>query len=331
MRRREFIAGLASAAVSPLAARAQRDGRMRHVGVLMPYAEANQDAQARLQAFRQRLVDFGWVEGREVRIDVRWAGPDAARQRSYARELVALAPDVILTGATTTAQALREATQAIPIVFVTLSDPVGSGLVSNLARPDANVTGFMQFEYSMAGKWLSLLKDAAPRLGRAAVLFNPNTLPFGPSYVRAAQEVGERLAIKVNAAAVHDAAAIEPTIAAMASSDDGGGGVVGLPDVFFADNMATIVGLAARYRVPVIYAFRVFAEHGGLMAYGTDQQVAYRDGATYVDRILRGTKVADLPVQFATKFEFIINLKTAKALGLTIPETLLATADEVIQ
>jgi putative tryptophan/tyrosine transport system substrate-binding protein len=329
MRRREFIAGLAGAAAWRLAARAQPDAQRRRVGVLMAFREIDQDAQARLQAFRQSLADFGWVEGHEVRIDVRWAGPDLAIQRSYARELVALAPDVILTSATTAAQALREATQVIPIVFVTISDPVGSGVVSNLARPDANVTGFTQHEYSMAGKWLSLLKDVAPRLARAAVLFNPNTLPFGPSYVRAAQEVGERLAIKVNTAAANDVAAIERIIAAMANSDDGG--VVGLPDAFFADNMATIIGLAAKYRVPVIYASRVFAVHGGLMAYGTDQRVQYRDGATYVDRILRGTKVADLPVQFATKFELAINLKTAKSLGLTIPETLLATADEVIQ
>jgi putative ABC transport system substrate-binding protein len=295
----------------------------------MALRETDQDAQARLQTFRQSLADFGWVEGREVRIDVRWAGPDVARHRDYARELVALTPDVLLTNGTAATQALREATHTIPIVFVTAVDPVGTGVVSNLARPDANVTGFMQFEYSMAGKWLSLLKDVAPRLARVAVLFNPNTLPFGSSYVRVAQEAGERLGVKVNAAAVDDAAGIEPAIAAIASSDNGG--VVGLPDVFFADNMASIIGLAAKYRVPVIFPRRVFVVDGGLMAYGTDQRVQYRDGATYVDRILRGTKVADLPVQFATKFEFAINLKTAKALGLTVPETLLATADEVIE
>ena len=329
MRRREFIAGLGGAAAWPLAARAQQDARMRHVGVLMALRETDQDGQARLQTFRQSLADFGWVEGRGVRIDVRWAGPDVARQRNYARELVALTPDVLLTNATTTTQALREATQTIPIVFVTLADPVGTGVVSNLARPDANVTGFMQWEYSMAGKWLSLLKAVAPRLARAAVLFNPNTLPFGPSYVRAAQEAGERLGVKVNAAAVDDATAIEPIIAAMASFDDGG--VVGLPDVFVADNMATLIGLEEKYRVPVIFPRQVFVEHGGLMAYGTDQRVQFRDGATYVDRILRGTKLADLPVQFATNFELAINLNTAKSLGLTIPETLLATADEVIQ
>jgi putative tryptophan/tyrosine transport system substrate-binding protein len=327
--RREFIAGLGGVAAWPLAARAQRNDRMRHIGVLMAHRETNQGAQARLQVFRQSLADLGWVEDREVRIDVRWAGPDVAQQRSDARELVALTPDVILTNSTTATRALREETQVIPIVFVTLTDPVGTGVVSNLARPDANVTGFMEFEYSMTGKWLSLLKDVAPRLARAAVLFNPNTSPFGPSYVRAAQEAGKRLGVKVDDAALDDAAAIEPMIAAMASFDNGG--VVAVPDVFNEDNMATLVEIEVKYRVPVIHSRPAYAARGGLMAYGPDYLSQYHDGAIYVDRILRGTKLADLPVQFATKFELAINLKTAKALGLTIPETLLATADEVIQ
>ena len=205
MKRREFITLLGGAAAAwPLAARAQQDGRVRRVGVLMAYAEADPEAQARFQAFRQGLADLGWVEGRNLRIDVRWAGADVARQQSHARELVALAPEVILASSTTATQALRDATRTIPIVFVTLSDPVATGVVSNLARPEANVTGFMSFEYSLAGKWLSLLKDMAPRLARVALLFNPDTAPFAPFYVRAAQDAGERLALKITAAGVRD-------------------------------------------------------------------------------------------------------------------------------
>jgi len=329
MRRRDFIAGLGGAAAWPLAARAQPNGRVRRIGVLIASSEIDQEAQARLQTFRQSLADLGWVEGHEVRIDVRWAGPDVAQQHVYARELIALTPDLLLTNATTATQALREATQAIPIVFVTLFDPIRSGVVSNLARPDANVTGFTQYEPSMAGKWLSLLKEVAPRLARVVVFFNPKTLPFGPAYVRVVQEAGERLGVKVSAATVEEAAGIEATVSAMANFDDGG--VVALPDNFAADNIATLIRLEERYRVPVIFFRRDFTARGGLMAYATDQRTQYRDAATYVDRILRGTKLADLPVQFATKFELSINLKTARSLGLTIPEALLATADDVIQ
>jgi putative tryptophan/tyrosine transport system substrate-binding protein len=329
MRRREFIAGLGSAAAWPVAARAQPDGRLRRIGVLIASSETDQEAQARLQAFRQSLVDLGWAEGRDIRIDVRWAGPDVARQQTYARELVTASPDVLLTNATTSTQALREATRAIPIVFVTLFDPIRSGVVSNLARPDANVTGFTQYEPSMAGKWLSLLKEVVPRLARVAVFFNPKTLPFGPAYVRVVQEAGEKLGVKVGAGTVDDAAGIEAMVAAIANSDDGG--VLALPDNFAADNVATLIRLEEKYRVPVIFFRRDFPARGGLMSYATDQRTQYRDAATYVDRIFRGTKLADLPVQFATKFELSINLKAARFLGLTIPETLLATADEVIQ
>jgi ABC-type uncharacterized transport system substrate-binding protein len=211
-------------------------------------------------------------------------------------------------------------------VFVSLSDPVASGVVSNLARPEANVTGFMPFEPSLASKWLSLLKDIAPQLARVAPLFNPGTAPFGP-FVRVAQEAGEGLALNISPAPVHDVAAIEPAVAAMA----GGGGLAVLPDSFNVENRRTIIALAAKYRVPAIYAARFFAVDGGLMSYGTDSVLQFRDGATYVDRILRGAKVSDLPVQFATKFELVINLKTVKALGLTVPDTLLARADEVIE
>jgi putative ABC transport system substrate-binding protein len=233
----------------------------------------------------------------------------------------------MLVQGTPATQALRDATRTIPIVFVNLADPVDTGIVSNLARPEANVTGFMIYEPSMAGKWLSLLKDMAPRLARVALLFNPDTAPYA-SYVRASQEAGERLALKIAAAGVRDAGEIERAIAAMAGSDDGG--LLVLPDVFNVANSATTTALAAKYRVPAIYASRQHVASGGLMAYGADQPHQFRDGATYVDRILRGAKPADLPVEGPTKFHLVINLKTAKALGLTIPETLLATADEVM-
>jgi putative ABC transport system substrate-binding protein len=331
MRRRQFITvlGGAAAATWPLAARAQQGDRVRRIGVLMAYGEANPDGQARIQIFRQGLADLGWIEGRNLRIDVRWAGSDVAHQRSHARELVALAPEAILANSTTATRALWDATRTIPIVFVNLSDPIITGVVSTVARPEANVTGFMQFEYSMSGKWLSLLKDVAPRLARVALLFNPDTAPYAPFYVRAAQDAGESLALKITAAGVRDAAGIEPAIAAMAGSDDGG--LLVVPDVFFAPHRATMIALAAKYRVPAIYYIRAYAAAGGLMSYGADERLQLRDGATYVDRILRGAKPAELPVQFATKFELVVNLRTAKAIGLTIPETFLVRADEVIE
>jgi putative ABC transport system substrate-binding protein len=330
MRRRELLALLGGAATAwPLAARAQQGERMRRVGVLMPYAEDYSAAQARLQAFRQGLANLGWVEGRNLVLDVRWAGPDIARQKGHAHELVALAPELILVQGTTTTQALRDATRTIPIVFVAVSDPVATGVVSNLARPEANVTGFMQYEYSMAGKWLSLLKDVAPRLARVALLFNPDTAPYAPFYVRAAQEAGERLVLKITAASVREVAGIDPALAAMAGSDYSG--LLVLPDVFSQSNSATTIALAAKYRLPAIYTTRPFVVDGGLMSYGADQTLQYRDGATYVDRILRGAAPGELPVQFATKFELVINLKTAKALGLEASQQLQSLADEVIE
>jgi putative ABC transport system substrate-binding protein len=326
MRRREFISLLGGAAVGPIAARAQQPDRVRRVGVLMPFAETDRDGQRPIQTFRQGLADLGWIEGRNLRIDVGWAGPDAAAQRSHARDLVALAPEVILASGTIASQALRDATRAIPIIFVGLSDPVATGIVSNLARPEANVTGFMNYEHSMAGKWLSLLKDVAPRLTRVAVLFHPEAT-WAPFYVRTAQDAGERLSLKVTAAVVPDVAAIEPAIAAMS----GDGGLVIFPDGFNIANRATTIALAAKHRVPAIYTGRYNVVDGGLMSYGAEILAAFRDGATYVDRILRGAKPGELPVQFATKFDLVINLKTAKALGLELPQTLLALADEIIE
>jgi putative ABC transport system substrate-binding protein len=257
---------------------------------------------------------------------VRRAGPDVARQRSEARELVALAPEVMLAFDTPTTQALRDATRTIPIVFASLSDPVFTGIVSNLARPEANVTGFLGYEYSMAGKWLSLLKDMAPRLARVALLFNPDSATYAPLYLRVAQEAAGRLAIKVTAAGVRSTAAIEPAIAAIAGVDDGG--LLVLPDSFNSLNRATTIALTAKYRVPAIYPNRT---DGGVLSYGPDFSDMFRRAAAYVDRILKGAKPGDLPVQLPTKFELVINLKTAKALGLDVPPTLLALADEVIE
>jgi putative ABC transport system substrate-binding protein len=307
-------------------ARAQQRERVRRVSALMPFAETDRGGQRAIQSFREGLADLGWIEGRNLRIDVGWAGPEAEPQRSHARDLVALAPEVILASGTIATQALRDATRAIPIIFVGLFDPVATGIVSNLARPEANVTGFMNYEHSMVGKWLSLLKDVAPQLTRVALLFHPenNRASF---YVRTAQDAGERLSLKVTAAVVPDVAAIEPAIEAMS----GDGGLAVFPDGFNITNRATTIALAAKHRVPAIYTGRYNVVDGGLMSYGAEILVTFRDGATYVDRILRGAKPGELPVQFATKFDLVINLKTAKALGLTVPPTLLATADEVIE
>src|SRR5262245_44236117 len=332
IRRREFMTLLGSAATAwPLAARAQQLEPVRRVGVLMPFAETNQEAQARMQAFRQGLTNLGWVEGRNLRIEVRWTGPDVVSQRSHGHELLALTPDVILTSTSPATLALREATRTIPIVFVTLNDPVITGIVSNLARPEANITGFATSEPALAGKWLSLLKDMAPGLARVALLFNSDTsAPFTSFYMRAAQDAGERLALKITAAGVRDAAAIEPAIAAIAGSDDGG--LVVLPDGGFnISNGATTIALASRYRVPAIYFIRSLVVEGGLMSYGANSRIQFRDGATYVDRILRGAKPGDLPVQLPTKFDLVINLKTAKALGLDVSQQLQFLADEVIE
>jgi putative ABC transport system substrate-binding protein len=327
MKRRDFITLLGGAVAWPLAARAQQGERMRRVGVLFSFPETDQEAQARYQAFRGVLADLGWIEGRNLHLEMRWAGPDVERQRADARELVALSPDVILTISTNTTQAARDATRSIPIVFVSLSDPVATGVIVNQARPEANVTGFMSYEYSLAGKWLGLLKDAVPRLGRVALLFHREVAaPYASYYLRSAQQAGEPLGVKAAAAGVLDVAEIEPVIAAMAPPDDGG--LMVLPGI---RDVPTIIALAAKYKVPAIYSGRSYVANGGLMSYGGDLLQPYRDGATYVDRILHGAKVSELPVQFPTKFELIVNLKAAKAIGLSIPEAFLLRADEVIE
>jgi len=327
MRRREFIAGLGAAAW-PLAARGQQGDRMRRVGVLWSQSLNDAEMQELFVESLRRLGELGWVEGRNVHFDVRWAG-DVARQREYARELVALSPDVILVNGTVAVQAVRDATRTIPVVFVNLSDPVATGVVSNLARPEANLTGFSAFEYSLGGRWLSLLKEMVPPLSRVAALFNPNTAPFAPFYLRAIRDATDAAVVKFAPAGVSSATEIEVAMAALAGSDVGG--MVVVPDVFNNANSATIIEIAARYRVPTIYYDRVFVADGGLISYGPNLRLQYVDGANYVDRILRGAKPGDLPVQVPTKFDLVMNLKTAKALGLTIPPNLLAIADEVIE
>jgi putative tryptophan/tyrosine transport system substrate-binding protein len=329
MRRREFIAGLGAAAAWPAVVRAQQGDRVRRVGVLAAYAETDPEGQARFQVSFRALADLGWVEGRSVRYDVRWAGTDLGQQRRYARELVTLAPDIILVNGTTATQALRDATQTIPIVFVNIFDPVATGIVSSLSAPEGNLTGFTAFEGSMSGKWLSLLKVVVPQLARVAALFNPDTAPFAPFYLQAGQAAAERVAVKFAAAGVRSEEEIETAIAALASG--GVGGLMILPDISKVANSAFIVERAARYRAPAIYYDRFFVADGGLISYGPIERLQYEYGATYVDRILRGSKPRDLPVQFVTKFESVINLKTARALGVSIPETLLATADNVIE
>src|SRR5262245_55635002 len=327
IRRRQFIAALGGAAAWPLAAGAQQDGRLRRVGALMPFAERDRDGQAPIQRFRQGLSDLGWFEGQNLGIDVAWAGPTAAAQRTHARDLVALAPEAILASGTIATRALRDVTQTIPIVFVGLSDPVATGIVSNLARPEGNVTGFMNYDHSMAGKWLSLLKDVAPRLTRVSVLFGLESGSWAEFYVRAAQDAGERLSLKVTAASVANVAAIEPAIAAMS----GDGGLAVFPDGFNITNRKTTIALAAKHRVPAIYTGRYNVVDGGLMSYGAEVSLVFRDGARYVDRILRGAKPGELPVQFPTKFDLVINLKTASALGLDVPRLILWQADELIE
>jgi putative ABC transport system substrate-binding protein len=323
MRRREFISLIGGAALWPRVANAQTP--IRTVGVLTGNIPGDWSAQSRVQALRQGLADLGWVENSNLILDVRYSGPDAARQQHDARELIAMAPDVLVATSTPTTRTLRDLTRTIPIVFVGLSDPVATGIVTNLAHPDRNVTGFTLYEHSMVGKWLALLKDMAPQLAHVTVLYNPDTTPYAPFYLRSAQIPGERLGLKLTAASVRDTSAL---ISAIAAAADGRSGLVVLPDGgFFAQNSAIAISLADRYRVPAIYAVRFYAANGGLMSYGADLTSQFRDGASYVHRILRGASPRELPVQFPTSFELVINMKVAGALGLTVPQRLLVDAE----
>jgi putative tryptophan/tyrosine transport system substrate-binding protein len=329
MRRREFIAGLTGAAAWPLVARAQQREQARRIGVLMGLAESDPEGQARIVAFRRALQALGWTEGRNIQVDYRWAGGDIERTGLLADELVQSAPDVIVVNTPPGSSALRQATSTIPIVFVQVLDASESGLVANPAKPEANVTGFTNFyEYAMAGKWLQLLKEVAPSLRRVAIMQNPNH-PSWVGYLDKSTTAGESLGLQVVPAGIYTPADIDNLLNTFAVEPNGG--LVVLPDTFATVHRQRIIDAAARNRLPAAYPLRFFATYGGLMSYGADLVEMLRLAATYVNRILRGEAPSDLPVQSSTKFELVINLKTARALGLTIPETLLATADEVIE
>jgi putative ABC transport system substrate-binding protein len=328
IRRREFIAAVGSAAAWPILASAQQGGQVRRVGVLMPYDENDPVAKTWVSAFTQALAGLGWTDGRNVRMDLRWAGPDINRIRVLAQELVGLQPYIILTTSTPATVALRRETRTIPIVFVNVGDPVAAGLVARLDRPSGNITGFASFEASLGGKWLELLSEIAPGLKRAAIMFNPDTTLvsiFMPSLEAAARS----LKVEPIIAPVHGEAEIETAITALGREP--GGGLVVMPDVFTVAHRAPIISAAARDKAPAVYWVSDFVRDGGLLSYGFDQADGFRRAATYVDRILRGEKPGELPVQFPTKFEMTVNLKTAKALGLTVPLTLQAIADEIIE
>ncbi len=328
MRRRAFITLLSCAAAWPLTARAQQGERVRRIGVLSPQSADDPELQARITAFAQGMQESGWIVGRNVQIEYRWGAGDADRVRRYAAELAALAPDVIVTSGGSTVQPLQQATRTIPIVFANVADPVGSGFVQSLSRPGGNATGFVQFEYSLSGKWLELLKQVAPGVTRAAVIRDP-ALVAGIGTFAVIQAVAPSLGVEVVPVNVRDAHDIERDVAAFARFQNGGMVVTGSAlAVFYRD---LIIKLAAEYKLPTVYYRRLFVTGGGLISYGSDQTDQFRKAAGYVDRILKGEKPADLPVQAPTKYEMVINLKTAKAIGLEIPATVLARADEVIE
>ena len=327
MKRRDFISFLGGAAAWPIAGRAQQADRIRRVGVLMNLAAHDPESPLRLAAFLQGMREQGWTLGRNVRIDSRGAG-SADRFQRNAAELAALAPNVFLAHGTTAITALQQATRSVPIVFVNATDPVGAGFVASLQRPGGNVTGFTMYEYGISAKWLELLKQIAPAVTRAAILRDPTVLA-GIGLLGAVQSAAPSFGVEVGTIDVRDAGEIERAINAFARASNGG--LIVLGTTMAGVHRDLITTLAARHRLPAVYSYRLFVTSGGLISYGPDQIDQYRLAAGYIDRILKGEKAGDLPVQQPTKYELIVNLKTAKALGLTIPETLLATADEVIQ
>jgi putative ABC transport system substrate-binding protein len=328
VRRRRFISVLVAAVAWPLAGHAQQPERMRRVGALIGFAENDPFAQRSVTAFTDALGRFEWVEGKNIRIDYRFAAGDPNLYRSYAKELVGMMPDAILAGPGTAVAALREQTHTIPIVFVLTPDPVGQGFVQSLARPGGNITGFSSFDAPMMGKWLQFLKDVAPGVTRIAVIFNPDNWPFPLSPNPAIEAAALSLGMTVTLAPVHDDAGIEEAIASQAREP--GGGLICLPDSFNTTHRDVIIAAATRHRLPLI-GTREFPRAGGLMSYSFDPVDVYAQAASYIDRILKGASPAELPVQQPTKYSLIINLKTAKALGLTIPTGVLDIADEVIE
>jgi putative ABC transport system substrate-binding protein len=330
MRRREFITLLGSAALTwPLDARAQQPDRVRRIGALMGFPESDSQAQSFIAAFRDGLHKLGWTDGRNIRVDTRWAAFDAESRQRFAKELVALQPDVILSHTTPTTAALLQQTRTIPIIFATVTDPVGSGFVASLPRPGGIATGFTLVEPTMAAKWVELLKEIAPRVNRVAMLFNPATATYADYFLKPFKTAAASFAVEPIVAPVRDRSELESVIAAQ--SREPNGGLIVMPDSFTDAHRVEIISLAARYHLPAVYAYRFFTERGGLLSYGADLRDNFRRAADYVDRVLKGEKPADLPVQAPTKFELVINLKTAKAFGLSVPSSLLATANEVIE
>ncbi len=331
MRRRQFIAALGGAVAAwPSALRAQQgDHRIRQVGVLMSVVPDDPSGDADVAAFRQGLDELGWIDGRNIRLHVRWPGGDVERVRALAKELVDLKPDVLVARSTPTTMALRSETDAIPIVFVNIAEPVESGLAQTLARPGGNVTGFTNFESSIGGKWLQLLKEVDPRISRVGMIYNPQTAPFAGLFLRSVQSAAPMLSVRAVGLQVETAADIETALAAFAR--EGGGSLVAIPDSFTAEHRHLIIALAARYRLPAVYSYLSATRSGGLMAYAVDTRDTMRRAAGYIDRILKGAKPADLPVQQPAQFALSVNLKAAKALGLEFPPSLVATADEVIE
>jgi putative ABC transport system substrate-binding protein len=333
MKRRAFISLLGGAATAssvswPLPLRAQQMARMRRIGVLASGAEGDPEMQARIAGFRHGLEQLGWSEGRNIRIDYRYAASATDQYPRLAKELVALQPEAILAFTTPIAAALQRETRAIPIVFVSVSDPIGSGLVASLARPGSNLTGLLLYEESITGKWLAMLKEIAPGLARIALMANPGTTPYD-HFLRMAKAIAPSLAVELVPSPVTSSAEIERAIVSFTRTPNGG--LVVLPDGTSLLHRDLLIALASRHRLPAVYAFRLFVQAGGLMSYGTDIIDHHRQAASYVDRILRGAKPADLPVQAPTKYETVVNLRTAKALGLTVPPGLLVAADEVIE
>jgi putative tryptophan/tyrosine transport system substrate-binding protein len=331
--RRTFVAALGSAAAWPVMARAQqseRSDRNRRIGLLLGATEADDpESQTRLAAFRQGLGALGWSDGRNIRIDYRFGGGDSSRIQSHVTDLVNSTPDLIVANGSPVLRALKQATHNIPIVFAVVNDPVGQGFVESLARPGGNITGFTLINFEILGKWVELLKQTAPLIRRTTLLFNPVTAPYYGSFLRELGTLSQNLAIEMESTPVQLKIELEPAVTAIARNPNSG--LIVAADPFMVTNRATIIELAARYQLPAIYEFRQFAVEDGLMSYGPDTADVFRRSASYVDRILKGAKPAELPVQQPVKFELVINLKTAKALTLDVPTTLLARADEVIE
>ena len=328
MRRREFIALLGGATVGwPLEARPQQGERVRQIGLLMGLVASDPEAQSRLAAFENGLQDLGWIKGRNLRIEYRWAG-DGNVLRDHVAELLAMSPDLILANSTPVTTVLQEQSQSVPIVFTQVTDPVGQGLVPNLAHPGGNLTGFTSFEFSIGTKWLESLKQTAPHITRVALVFNPKSAPYADLFLRPVEAAAPSFSVTPIAAAVRAPDDFDRVFDALKEPN---GGLIVLPDITMTNHREAIIALAARHRVPAVYPFRYFAASGGLMSYGTDVLEVFRRAAGYVDRILKGTNPGDLPIQAPAKYELVINLKTARALGLNVPLTLLARADEVIE